>query len=343
MEVQHPLLDRVRQCSADPDNAAAFFAKILSPAPHVRQEAIHGKWCADKVSRMFAATDSSYESYPAAEAAKLAAAKAKATSKPIRCAALRSCFNCCMPSIKDDEVVIAPAQLEEPVAAMLSENGLDCAIDAQAVGPNGSQSAAGALQMENSMQQNAARCFARRCWSGIKGTLTGKAKHSKQHMGKDATPLSSRGPSSSGGLQKIPAVVEGSSLEQPATKLSKAHSGKGIAFPSSVSVSVAAGACLDSPLQQQLAQQEQIRLKPTAADTAPECDGATEVAQVLEDGGLIGASRQQPCSSHLSEHRCAVCKMNSVKRAVKVCMHELLTDQLRYSQRVCTNALNHLL
>jgi len=59
-EVQHPLLDKVRQCSALPDQAALFFKKILNPVPHLRVEALHDAWCASAVSRMFAETGTSY-------------------------------------------------------------------------------------------------------------------------------------------------------------------------------------------------------------------------------------------------------------------------------------------
>jgi len=59
-EVQHPLLDKVRQCSALPDQAALFFQKILNPIPHLRVEALDDAWCASAVSRMFAETGTSY-------------------------------------------------------------------------------------------------------------------------------------------------------------------------------------------------------------------------------------------------------------------------------------------
>jgi len=60
-EVQHPMLEKVRQCSTNPDQAAQFFQKILSPVAHVRVEAMHESWCANTVSRMFAETGTSYD------------------------------------------------------------------------------------------------------------------------------------------------------------------------------------------------------------------------------------------------------------------------------------------
>ncbi|DBA89527.1 TPA: hypothetical protein ACH3X1_016177 [Trebouxia sp. C0004] len=60
IEVRHSLLDKVRQCSAFPDQAALFFQKILNPIPHLRVEALDDAWCANAVSRMFAETGTSY-------------------------------------------------------------------------------------------------------------------------------------------------------------------------------------------------------------------------------------------------------------------------------------------
>ena len=58
------MLARVRQCSADPDQAADFFRVILSPSPLIRVRALHHPWCAEAVSRMFAETGTSYEPPP---------------------------------------------------------------------------------------------------------------------------------------------------------------------------------------------------------------------------------------------------------------------------------------
>ena len=58
--VQHPLLDRVRQCSSNPEQAALFFQQIVNPMPHVRRQAIHHAWCAETVNRMFRQTRTDY-------------------------------------------------------------------------------------------------------------------------------------------------------------------------------------------------------------------------------------------------------------------------------------------
>ncbi len=51
-EVQHPILDRVRQCSTAPDQAASFFLQLLHPVPHERVKAIDHTWCASIVMSM---------------------------------------------------------------------------------------------------------------------------------------------------------------------------------------------------------------------------------------------------------------------------------------------------
>ncbi|KAL0039834.1 hypothetical protein WJX77_009379 [Trebouxia sp. C0004] len=51
-EVQHTLLDRIRQCSAAPDQAASFFLQLFHPVPHERVKAIGHAWCASTVMSM---------------------------------------------------------------------------------------------------------------------------------------------------------------------------------------------------------------------------------------------------------------------------------------------------
>ncbi len=51
-EVQHPLLDRVRQCSTAPDRAASFFLQLFHPVPLERFRAVDHAWCARAVASM---------------------------------------------------------------------------------------------------------------------------------------------------------------------------------------------------------------------------------------------------------------------------------------------------
>ena len=52
--MQHPLLDRVRRCSANPDQAVAFFRDIFSLTPHSRVTALDHSWCEAATSKMVA-------------------------------------------------------------------------------------------------------------------------------------------------------------------------------------------------------------------------------------------------------------------------------------------------
>ena len=53
-EMQHPLLDRVRECSASPDQAASFFQQMLHPDPPKRLSAVDHPWLADTACSMLA-------------------------------------------------------------------------------------------------------------------------------------------------------------------------------------------------------------------------------------------------------------------------------------------------
>ena len=65
-EVQHPLLDRVRQCSAAPDQAASFFLQLFHPVPQERVKAIEHKWCVRTVMSMLGEMDRAAEALAAA-------------------------------------------------------------------------------------------------------------------------------------------------------------------------------------------------------------------------------------------------------------------------------------
>ena len=51
-EVQHPLLDKVKQCSAHPDEAASFFFHLLHPLPYMRSTRLDHPWYEPLVSQM---------------------------------------------------------------------------------------------------------------------------------------------------------------------------------------------------------------------------------------------------------------------------------------------------
>ncbi len=56
-EVQHPLLEKVRQCSANPDQAASFFLRLFHPIPYNRVAAVNHTWTDSTISRMYGEMD----------------------------------------------------------------------------------------------------------------------------------------------------------------------------------------------------------------------------------------------------------------------------------------------
>ncbi|DBB00899.1 TPA: hypothetical protein ACH3X1_000816 [Trebouxia sp. C0004] len=51
VEVQHPLLDKLWLCSANPDQAASFFLHLFHPVPYKRIAAVDHARTASTVSR----------------------------------------------------------------------------------------------------------------------------------------------------------------------------------------------------------------------------------------------------------------------------------------------------
>jgi len=112
--VQHPLLDRVRQCSTDPDQAALFFQTILSPVPQVRVKALEELWCAATVNRMFSETGTNFEAGKAAAMAALQ--KRNQKRKRGLCAALCGCFSAPISQRQEDSSCPPPTRVLEAEA-----------------------------------------------------------------------------------------------------------------------------------------------------------------------------------------------------------------------------------
>ncbi len=112
--VQHALLDRVRQCSTDPDQAALFFQTILSPVPQVRVKALEELWCAATVNRMFSETGTNFEAGTAAAMAALQ--KRNQKRKRGLCAALLACFSTPISQRQEDSSCLPPTRVLEAEA-----------------------------------------------------------------------------------------------------------------------------------------------------------------------------------------------------------------------------------
>jgi len=176
--VQHPLLDKVRQCSAHPEQAARFFQKVLCPIPHTRAEAIHDVWCADAVNRMFTETGTSYKAL-GVEADLQPDAKRQAGL----CAAWFGCFGC------------AGRQRSQHTSDRLLSKTQKTKGNAASRFPFSRMSRQAAAEMARSQQsgsqadkhQKAPPLPMRKgCLSSIKCALTGMSKRGGQHAAQEA-------------------------------------------------------------------------------------------------------------------------------------------------------------
>ena len=102
--MEHPLLDKVRQCSANPDMAASFFIQMLHPTAHYRVNALNQMWTHPTVDRMLADRGDDLSAVAAAAEARRRS-KAKQGCKARWCAPLGSCFTCASPTVEADSHV----------------------------------------------------------------------------------------------------------------------------------------------------------------------------------------------------------------------------------------------
>ena len=109
--VQHPLLDRVRQCSTDPDQAALFFQTILTPVPQARVKALEELWCAATWNMMFSETRTNFEAGTAAAMAALQ--KRNQKRKRGLCAALCGGFSAPISQRQEDSSCPPPTRVLE--------------------------------------------------------------------------------------------------------------------------------------------------------------------------------------------------------------------------------------
>ena len=127
--VQHPLLDRVRECSTQPDQAALFFQTILSPVSQVRVKALEELWCAATVNRMFSETGTNFEAGTAAAMAALQTRNKK--QKRGLCAALFACFS--TPISQRHEDSSCPLPIRVPEAEAVTDDGTELQTVASSV------------------------------------------------------------------------------------------------------------------------------------------------------------------------------------------------------------------
>ena len=160
-EVQHPLLDKVRQCSAKPDEAAHFFQALLSPVPHHRVKAIHAMWCADAVKEMFAETGTDYKAGISVYMARMGL-RPRQRQKPSLYAALCGCFGTSRLQSREDDHCLPPKRSEGASASGRAHSSTFDIAASSASEVRDSQPEATASQSKD-LQRSAALPLSQRC------------------------------------------------------------------------------------------------------------------------------------------------------------------------------------
>ena len=169
--VQHPMMDKVRKCSAKPDEAARFFQTILSPFPKDRVKVLKTKWCADVVKRMFAETGTDYKAGVGIMMARKRL-QARQRQKPSLCAALCGCFGPPRSPSREDDT----CALDGAAGSSLADGSKLDIVASSGSEAHDHQPEAEALAI-NDLQQPAALSLSQRCFRKMKKVCRLKSKH----------------------------------------------------------------------------------------------------------------------------------------------------------------------
>ncbi len=188
--MQHPLLDKVRLCSANPDQAASFFLHLLHPVPHKRIAAVDDAWTTSTTIRMF--DEMGLNCSTSAAAARWSKFKQSCTGG--LCAFMPCCGgrsptveaethvagSCSHPNSQTQDDDLSCSHLSERMPSLRSNQSKT------------SQSAAAHTDMPESVQCEAdsmqtAPSTLQTCWNKVKKPFAGRSKRHSQRAGKGVT------------------------------------------------------------------------------------------------------------------------------------------------------------
>ena len=168
------MVDKVRQCSTKPDEAAAFFQTILSPLPADRVKALDTLWCAEAVKRMFAETGTDYKAGVGIVMARTRL-QASQHKKPSLCAALCGCFGPFESQRREDDSCPPAKKMYGAAAPSLADGGKLDIVASSASAAHDSQSEAQALQ-NSDLQPTAPLFLSQRCLRQMRKVIMLKSK-----------------------------------------------------------------------------------------------------------------------------------------------------------------------
>ena len=168
-------MDKVRQCSANPDEAACFFRLILSPDPENRVGVLQMRWCAEVVKRMFAETGTDYKAGVGIMMARKRL-QARQRQKPGLCAALCGCFGPSRSPSTEDNTCPPPKAMVGTAASGLADGSKLDIVASSASEAHDHRPETEALAV-NDLQQPAAWSLSQRCFRKMKKVCRLKSKH----------------------------------------------------------------------------------------------------------------------------------------------------------------------
>jgi len=190
-EVQHPLLDKVRHCSANSDQAASFFLHLFHPVPHKRIAAVDHAWTASTLSRMY--DEMGLNCSTSAAAGRWSRIKQSCTRG--LCAFMPCCGgrsptveaethltgSCSHPNSETRVGDLSCSRLSERTPSLLSGDKTSQSAAADTDKPESVQSQA------DSMQTAAAPSALQTCWNKVKKPFAGRSMRRGQRVNKGVT------------------------------------------------------------------------------------------------------------------------------------------------------------
>ena len=191
-EVQHKLLDKVRLCSANPDQAASFFLHSFHPVPHKRIAAVDHAWTASTLRRMFADMGIKRRTSAARRWSTIKQRCTKGLCAFMPCCGGRSptveahppgSFSLINSQTQDGD--LSCIRLSERTPSLLSNQDETFQSAAVTDMPESVQSQADSMQTAPNALQT--------CWIKIKKAFAGKSTRRRQQVNKGVTPSSAQG------------------------------------------------------------------------------------------------------------------------------------------------------
>ena len=185
--VQHPLLDKVRQCSANPDQAASFFLQLFHPIPYKRIAAVDHAWTASTTSRIY--DEMGLNCSTSAAAGRWSRIKQSCTRG--LCAFI-PCFGGTSPTVEADTHLTGSCSHPHTQDGTLLDSHQSGRTPSVLNQDKTSQSAAKDIDVPESVESQAdsmqtAPSALQTCWNIVKKPFTGKYRPGNQQVCKGTT------------------------------------------------------------------------------------------------------------------------------------------------------------